>query len=335
MTTTIGAGIGGQLGYADASAQSYGTFVAPTNFFEVMKVTGGKTKKPVLSSGLAAGRLVDLAGRRVITSNAAAFSMDLEWMQSGHYGQILKQLFGTTTAPVQQSSTTAYLQTHTPLTLAGIQGTCQLGIPDATGLVHQYNMDGCKILDVQFSCGVDQILTATINWDAQKAEETSALAAPSYPVLNPFHFAQSSVKWGTFGSEVSIDGVQKIDLKVERKQNTSRYYQGNAGLKDEPITNDTVKLTGTITSDYLNKTYFADTFASDTPQSLIWAFTGPIIASTFNYAITFNLPAVFINSPPPDLASKDVINTAFAFEALNDGTHPAITVTLMSTDTTL
>lgn len=333
MTTTIGAGIGGQVGMAKESV--YGTFVTPANFFEVNKFPATKTKKTVQSSGLAGGRLVDLSSRRAVTTQAGTVQADLDVMQSGHMGLLFQQLFGTTAAPVQQASSTAYLQTHTLLTLAGMSSTWQAGIPTTDGVLHQYNFLGCKATGATFSCGVDQILNLQLDLDARQVEETDVLAASSYPTLTPFNFAQAVVKWGAFGSEAQIDGVSKVDIKIERKQATARYYQGNAGLKDEPITNDQIAITGTITSDYLNKTYFADVFASDTPQSLIWTFTGPIIASTYNYSFQIALPSVRIDSPGPELAGKEVVNSAFAFTALNDGTNQPCTLTYMSTDTTL
>jgi Phage tail tube protein len=333
VTTTIGAGIGGQIGFAKAT--TYGTYAAPTNFYEVGKAAVTKTKKTVQSSGIAAGRLVDLTARRAVTSQAGTVPLELEVMQSGHFGLLLQQAFGTTAAPVQQASSTAYLQTHTPLTLAGIHSTVQAGIPDTTGLLHQYNFNGCKCIDVTFACAVDTFLTSQWNFDARQVEETDALAAPSYPVVSPFDFSQSAVSWGTFGSEASIDGVKKIDIKLERKQNTSRYYQGNAGLKDEPITNDPLTITGTIEADFINKAYFYDVFSSDAPQSLIWTFTGPVIASTYHYFFQIALPSVRIDSPGPGLDSKDIVSSSFAFTALYDGANPAITLTYQSTDTTL
>lgn len=334
MATTIGAGIGGAVGWGLES--TYGTFPASINqFYEVTKAATTKTKKTAQSSGLASGRFIDLSARRALTSQAGTAQLDLEVMYSGHFGQLLKSVFGTTAAPVQQASSTAYLQTHTLLTLAGISATIQADIPDTSGVQHQYNFTGSKATGVTFSCGIDTFLTSSFTFDVMQVQETGALAAPSYPTLNPFHFAQSAVKWGTFGSEVAIDGVKKIDVKVERKQNVNRYYQGAAGLKREPITNDAVAITGTIESDYVNKTYFADVFASDTPQSLIWTFTGPIIASTYNYQFQIALPSVFIDSPGPQLDGKDIVSTSFAFTALNDGTNQPITLTYMSTDTTL
>lgn len=334
MTTTIGAGIGGQIGWGKET--TYGVFPASINqFYEVTKAATTKTKKTGQSSGIAGGRLVDLSARRAVTSQAGTVQTDLEVMQSGHFGQLLAQLFGTTAAPVVQGATTAFLQTHTPLTLAGMSGTIQAGIPDTAGVVHQYNYLGCKCTGATFSCGVDTFLTAQFDWDAQQVQESSALAAPTYPVLAPFNFAQSKVSWGTFGAEAQIDGVSKVDVKVERKQNTSRYYQGNAGLKDEPITNDQIGISGTIESDYVNKTYFADVFASDVPQSLIWTFTGPLIASTFFYKFQIALPSVFIDSPGPSLDGADIVKSSYAFTALYDGTNPAITLTYVSTDTTL
>lgn len=438
MATTIGAGIGGAVGWGLET--TYGTFPASINqFYEVTKAAATKTKKTIQSSGLASGRYIDLSARRALSSQAGTAQLDLEVMQSGHFGQLLKSVFGTTAAPVQQGAPSlataasggtiaagtyqvqvtyvtatgetgptasasivttgsastititspsaatgatgwyayvtqaggntytrqqaagsptaigsnltltapptssganppaggAFLQTHTLLTLAGISATIQAAIPDTSGVQHQYNFVGSKATGATFSCGIDTFLTASLTYDVMQVQETGALAAPSYPVLNPFNFAQSGFKWGAFGSEAQIDGVKKVDVKIERKQNVNRYYQGAGGFKREPITNDPVAITGTIESDYVNKTYFADLFASDTPQSLIWSFTGPLLSPTSFATFQIALPSVFIDSPGPQLDGKDIVSTSFAFTALNDGTNPPITLTYISTDSTL
>lgn len=199
-----------------------------------------------------------------------------------------------------------------------------------------------------------EILTVATEWDARVLEDPMltasyegypngagqtpyAQAAPSYVVQNPLHFAQSQVQIGTSTVNASnaalVDGVTQIQLSIENKMNTGRQYHGNAGLKDEPIRNDVAVISGTITSDYVNKAYWADAFYSDTPFSLIWTFSaGPLLGT--NAALQFVLNGVFLNGDSPGAGNKDVVNGAFPFVAEYDLTNEPLTVIFQTTDAT-
>src|SRR5919108_2993637 len=106
----IGAGIGAQVGVAAES--TYGTYVAPTRFYEFTKEGLKKGKHTAQGTGMAAGRLLDPGGRRVVTHQDGKGPLDLE-VGTKNMGLMLQALMGTTVTPVQQGATTAYLQTHT------------------------------------------------------------------------------------------------------------------------------------------------------------------------------------------------------------------------------
>jgi hypothetical protein len=91
---------------------TYGTFVAPTKFIEFTKESLVLKKTTAQSAGIAAGRLLPLSSRRVLTRKEVSGSFDMEIANKG-MGLILQALMGTTVTPVQQAATTAYLQTHT------------------------------------------------------------------------------------------------------------------------------------------------------------------------------------------------------------------------------
>ena len=105
-----GSGLWAQLGIAPEV--TYGTFVAPTKFIEFTKESLVLKKTTAQSAGIAAGRLMALSSRRVVTQREVSGSVDLE-VTNKAMGLILQSLMGTTVTPVQQGATAAYLQTHT------------------------------------------------------------------------------------------------------------------------------------------------------------------------------------------------------------------------------
>jgi hypothetical protein len=240
---------------------------------------------------------------------------------------------GTTVTPVQQAATAAYLQTHTLADVAGKSLTIQKGVPLTTGTVVDKTFLGCKVVGAEFSCGVGEMLTSSWEIDAKSVDESQTLAAASYSNMAPFGFHQLAVKTGTFGSETALDGVRKVSVKVERPQATDRFYAGQSGTKKEPISNDLVKITGSLEMDYVATTV-DDLHTSDGATSCVIEWVGPLIASTYYETFRIKLPAIRIDDAPPTVEGFDVIRPTFAFTALYDGTNQ-VAIEYMSTDVTL
>ncbi|MFJ1808546.1 MULTISPECIES: phage tail tube protein [unclassified Streptomyces] len=326
----IGSGLGAQLGISAES--SYGTFVAPTKFIEFTKESLALKKTTAQSAGIAAGRLLPLSARRVLTRREGTGSIELE-VTNKSMGLLLQALMGTTVTPVQQAATTAYLQTHTLASVAGKSLTIQKGVPLTTGVVTDKTFLGCKITSGEFSCSVGEMLTASFEVDAKDVDEAQTLAAATYSNMSPFHFGQLAVKTGTFGAETAQDGIRKVSCKIERPQDVERFYAGQAGLKKEPVENDQVKITGTLDSDYVGTT-LDDLHTSDGATSLVLEWVGPLIASTFFETLRITLPAVRLDEGPPTVDGFGVVKPSFNYVGLYDGTNQP-KIEYISTDTTL
>ncbi|MFD0353514.1 phage tail tube protein [Streptomyces sp. NPDC127110] len=324
----IGSGLGGQLGMVAES--TYGTFVAPTRFLEFTKESLVLKKTTAQSAGVAAGRLLPLSTRRVLTQVEVTGSIDLEVTHTG-MGLLLQALMGTTVTPAQQGGSAAYLQTHTLADSFGKSLTIQKGIPLTTGTVTDKSFLGCKVTGAEFSCEVGGMLMSSWEIDGKTCDEAQTLATASYPSRKPFHFGQMAVKTGTYASEAALDGVRKVSVKVERPMATDRFYAGQAGLKKEPISNDLVKITGSIEMDYVNTT-LDDLHTSDAATSLVLEWIGANIASSYDETFRITLPAIKVDEAPPAIEGFDVIKPTYNFTALYDGTNQ-VAITYMSTDT--
>ncbi|CBG71869.1 conserved hypothetical protein [Streptomyces scabiei 87.22] len=326
----IGSGLGAQLGIA--AETTYGTFVAPTKFIEFSKESLALKKTTALSSGIAAGRLLGLSARRVLTRQEVQGNVDFEVTNKG-MGIPHQALMGTTVTPVQQGVTTAYLQTHTLASVAGKSLTIQKGVPLTSGTVTDKSFVGCKVTSAEFACAVGEMLTCSMEFDGKNSDESQTLATASYPSMTPFHFGQMSLKTGTFGTETALDGIRKVSCKIERPQDVERFYAGQAGLKKEPIENDLVKISGTLETDYVS-TALDDLHTSDGATSMVWEFVGPLIASTFYETWRLTLPAIRLDEGPPVVDGFGVVKPSFNFVSLYDGTNQP-KIEIISTDVTL
>lgn len=326
----IGSGLGAQIGISAES--TYGTFVAPTKFIEFTKESLVLKKTTAQSAGIAAGRLLPLSSRRVLTRKEASGSIDLEIANKG-MGLLIQALMGTTVTPVQQGATAAYLQTHTLASVAGKSLTIQKGVPLTTGTVTDKSFVGCKITSGEFACGVGEMLTGSFEIDGKDCDEAQTLATASYSNMAPFHFGQMALKTGTFGAEAALDGIRKVSCKIERPQDLERFYAGQAGLKKEPVENDQVKISGSLESDYVATT-LDDLHTSDGATSMVWEFIGPLIASTFFETFRITLPAIKLDEGPPVVDGFGVVKPTFQYTGLFDGTNQP-KIEIISTDITL
>lgn len=326
----IGSGLGAQLGIAAES--TYGTFVAPAKFIEFTKESLALKKTTAQSAGIAAGRLLALSSRRVLTRKEVQGSIDME-VTNKAMGVLLQALMGTSVTPVQQGATAAYLQTHTLADTAGKSLTIQKGVPLTTGTVTDKTFLGCKVTSGEFACGVGEMLTSTFEFDGKDVDEGQTLAAASYPNMSVFHFGQMALKTGSFGAETALDGIRKVSCKVERPQDVERFYANQSALKKEPISNDLVKISGTLESDYVATT-LDDLHTSDGVTSMVWEFVGPLIASTFFETFRITLPAIRLDEGPPVVDGYGVVKPSFNYVGLYDGTNQP-KIEYISTDVTL
>ncbi|MBD0707394.1 MULTISPECIES: phage tail tube protein [unclassified Streptomyces] len=326
----IGSGLGAQLGIA--AETTYGTYTVPSVFPEFTKQSLALKKTTATSSGIAAGRLMALASRRVVTQREVSGSVDLEVSTRG-MGLLLQALMGSTAAPVQQGAGPAYLQTHTLADTLGRSLTIQAGIPLTTGIVTAKTFLGCKVTSAEFSCEAGGMLTASVEFDGRDCDETKTLAVASYTPSAPFTFMGMALKTGAYGAEAPLDGVRKVSVKIERAQATDRFYANGSALKAEPVSSDLVKVSGSLEMDYVATTV-DDLHTSDGTTSLVWEFTGANIAPTYSETFRVRLPAIKVDDAPPTVDGPAIVRPTFNFTALYDGVNK-VAIDYMSADTTL
>lgn len=297
-------------------------------------------------NGLHGGTLVRYDAEVVRTNLDAAGTIKSAMYYNG-MGRLLGSLMGSLgAAPTQNGTTTSYTQTHAFGNSWHQSLSIQQGIVDVSQTVHYWNILGAKVTDGQFECSAGNPLRATFSIDAQDLFEAATGTAPTDPPGSPFFaWHQMSVKVGAFGAEAKVDGVSKWTASIKRAQATKRFNAGNVttnpndvyAIKDEPVDNGLADITGTLDTEYLNDTLFENYYQTDTPFSLIVAFTSATNAATgFPYSISFAFPRCrFLTGENPTVAGPDIVKPSMAYEVMLDGTHPACTITAVNTDAAL
>lgn len=323
----IGSGLGASFGMVDES--TYGTYVAPTRWFPgtSFNIAPEITREPVF--GLAAGRQAPIDG--VVTARRGVGNWTGQ-VPTTKFGLMLKHLTGTTATPTQQAATAAYLQTFAWASNEGKSFTAQVGAPLTTGTVNPFSGTGGKIVSAEFSSDVNGVLTANVDMAFQNVVDSQSLASPSYAAYDVMN--KLVVKLGTYGAEAAITGIRNASIRIERPQDTER--PGDLATSPEPLPNDMVAVTGTLTADFENKTYFSDRVLTEASTSLILEWTNrTVIASTYYPMLRFTVPKVRFDSVVPPVDGASILSASVSFTGYLDTTNGLVTIAYQSTDTTL
>ena len=331
----VPSGVGAQVGFAKET--TFGTYAAASRFLKLTSSPLERKPDRVQAGGLNAGLLVDEDARYVEVARHAEGSVEGPVMPTG-FGLLFQQGFGSAATPAQQGGTAAYLQTHTLVDLYGMSSSWQVGVPSiANQTANPYTMLGAKVKSIEFTQEAKGLLTVKVELWGQDLVESQTLVAATYTGTSevPYNHAQWACKVGTFGSEAAVVGVRKWSLKIEWKMKDDLDYANSGGLAAQPVTNDRVSVTGSITADNVDKTVWADRFANNTGFSLVNQWIGANIAPTYDRKLTITTPRCRLTGNTPTVGGLDVVSGDFPFEVKYDGTNQPVTLTYQTPDTTL
>lgn len=323
----VRSGLSAQAGWGKET--TYGVSATPTKFLPSGAFNLDLVQNYAQGQGLTPGDFGPRLSQNVLTTLGGTGTLPMD-VQNKDMGLLIQALMGTTVTPVIQGSGPAYLQTHTLADPFGKSLTMQMAFAQQLdGVVKPYTGLGGKVLSGQFTWTPGDPLKASFGLDFKQIVESTALASASYSTgLSPFSSQGGSaggfnVRMGTFGSETAVDGITQAECTITRGSKTDRYYANAAGLKAEPILNDasTSVIAGTLTADYYNKTQIADLWASGATTSLVMESLGTLLNASFYYTFRVTVPTVRFMGDTPNVAGPDVINTAYPWVWLYDGTN--------------
>jgi hypothetical protein len=321
-------GIGANTIFGHGQESTYGTAVTVDRFHEFLDENLKRNSKPIQSMAIRGGlRQAALGARRAITNWDAGGSVKFE-IGTNSYGRLLKHLMGTVVTTTPNAG--VYLHTFTPGSTQGLSLTLQKQIRDAANsAVSTFTYPGSKVASMEFNTQVGQLLQATADFDCRDEVTNIAAASASFVSQTLYNFQQSSL---TIGGSASTDSTS-ASIKIENPLKKDRWFLGGGGLKAEQLPNNFLKVTGKITAEFQNQAEFYDRFVADSGVTLVLAFTGPTIASTFHSSLTFTCQDIRFTGDTPQVKGVDVVMTDCAFEATWDGTNPTVSIAYQTSDT--
>jgi hypothetical protein len=322
-------GIFGQL--TSGVETVYGTPVARDRGIEF--TTEGMNYAPTRKSamGIHAGGMVALASQQQTVAISATGSVTcyVPTKQFGRY--LLHSLGAVATTTLSGTPTNGYQHVFTLAELQGKSLTIQKGVPRRDGTIVPYTFTGSKISSLQLSLQAQDFLTATMNFDSQDMQTAPALDTPTYPTGRAaFSYVNATVTIdGT-----AYSGVTGWDLTIDNKPKVDDFFIGGGGKKNEPVRNDWLGLTGTLSGAFFDAT-LVNKFITDASAALVLTITAGQI-NTVPTLETFKveLPAIRFSGDTPNIQGASAPTLSLPYEVLDDGTNPPIKITYISTDTT-
>jgi hypothetical protein len=316
-----------QIGIAKETV--YGTRVTPTHFFEVTEEGFTFDYNKYRSVGLGGGLW---RVHEVQTTRFGEGPFPMEVPTSG-FGTFLDLLHGNTVTPVQQGTTTAYLQTHTLSSSPSKSATIQVGVPPiSTPTPLPFDYIGCMLSGIEFSWEPAAVLMASLNWVIRDQLTDQSLASFVAPTFGLFSFK---------GGSISVGGVDLANvtgggsLNIEWSLRTDAFALGSTGIMAKPIANDRATAGGSITADFTDMTNY-DRVVNQTIADVVLEFEGATIVGggSNKETITVTIPDCSFDSSSPSVSGPGPVVEEISFTNASATNDPPV-ITYKSIDTSV
>jgi Phage tail tube protein len=358
----VGSGIDSQLlGQVEGTYGVAADLSTPTSW-EFKSETLEAKKTTVQGEGLHAGGMYMRSRRRVLTNWDVNGGVVMD-LPTKNLNMLLKMMLGSGDTSVYADNgtlaaidaSTGYRAVHIPGVMQGQSWTLQKGVPTTAGTVEPFTYVGCKCSEWEISVTTGEIAQLSMTFDARNelggagnSDPLNAsppdLADWTDPQTNLFHFREATlatgasvtttdnVSSGSFSSD-SLGQVKSISIKQTTGYDTSRYFLGSKGFKDEQIENALRAISGSFVIEWDSEAQY-EAFAADTATSLLLTFVGTtLVESGYYEELDILIPAIKLDGESPKVPGPAVITQTVNFTGLDDETNNPIQFTYTTSDT--
>ncbi|MGH3426983.1 MAG: phage tail tube protein [Mycobacteriales bacterium] len=317
-------GLSAQLGISTET--TYGTYVAPTTFYELETESLAHTIARMDVQDLRSGAFVQRTDRWAAGQHNVQGDLALS-VKSNGYAKLFHHMLG---AVSNIADGTGYHYTIVPGDLAGLSLTAQVGRPDLGGTVQPFSYCGLKCASWQISNTSSDQMKLKYTIDGQSETTSQTLASPSY-------IANSELLFFTEGS-VTVGGstldVMNWSVTGTNAMHTNRYYISSTTptLKREPVRNAYSNLGGTLVIDFNGLTAY-NRFINSTTAAIVLTYTGVNTYDTGKFnKIVITIPNARFEGTTPNVSGPDILQQSLPFVALDDGTNAAVQIEVYTAD---
>lgn len=305
---------------------TYGTRVAPARFIPFTQESLTYTYNKYRSQTLGMGRWTRPAIR---TTSAGSGNIQGEVPTTG-FGFLLNALHDNTVTPVQQASTTAYLQTHTLDTATTKSYSAQVQMPPVTSTtLVPHDLTGVMFSGIEFSW--DEVLTYTLPASIQALDTTQSLVSYVTPTAwNLLSFKGGSL---SIGGSVQANIIGGGSVTIGFSQRTGVYYLGSSGLMAKPVETDKPNASGACTADFTDNTHLLRAI-NDTIADVVLLFEGQTISGSHKETLQVTIPDCEFEVARPTVGGPGPVAQPLTFSNASTTNDPVV-ILYKSTDTSL
>ena len=314
----------------------YGTFLSLTRSYEA-KSDPWKRKQSYLESvGFRAGLQAVRSDRRQAINMGAEGSIELDLMNIG-MGLLLRDAFGLTTGPTLVSGTTRDTVFSTTKDGPSTSFSAQMIRPFVDGSSQPFTYKGCVVtgweLNAEAADGENGFLRWKEDIDSQTEDTSVGAGTAVYPASQvPFNWTMVSTS--TVGG-TPID-FKKLAVKADYKANTDRRFLKTGGLRKQPRIGGVPEYTGELEAEFASLAEYTR-FVTGAVVAGQWVWTGAQIDSspqTF-FTATLDIAALQYTGDAPAASLTELPKQPLPFAILDNGSLPAVKLTLRSSDAAL
>jgi hypothetical protein len=228
--------------------------------------------------------------------------------------------------------------TPSALGLNGKSFTVQSNRPFHPGGGNQaFTFHGCKIDTFDLLMEVEGFLKATIGFDAEDVDTSTALAAVSYPTIGA---GLEKFPWSL--ATVTINSVQvettRFRLGINNNLKTDRRYLRGSALKKEPVRNGRIGVEWELEVDWADLTQYNRVAAATIGSrvtTIVATFDGPgPLAGATVPRLVATIHAARFDEGLPTITNDEPLMQSLSGVGLEDGTNPVVTITYRTNDAT-
>lgn len=310
---------------------AYGTAATLTRGYEGKADDLTATVEQLESVGFRPGMHTLRSDRMVTIPSGGSGSLEVDVLNKG-MGLLLKGCLGASTPPTQIGTTTAYTsQYFTDADGPTNSYTVQTIRPRVEGTSEDpFTHLGTVFTGWNLAQEAGGLLVFTAELDFREVRTNVAAGTPTYPSnAMPFHWAQCDVSIGG----VAFDYATGIEVGTDLAMRTDRRYLTGTHLKRQPRRNAVPTLTGTLSTDYADLTRFSEFAAGTVVEDLVLTWVGATIEGAEEFTFRVTIPALVWTEGTPTASLSESPTQGLPFRVLHNGTNPALTITVTSTDT--
>ncbi len=233
-----------------------------------------------------------------------------------------------------------YTHTITP-TATGLNGksfTYQANRPfHPSGTSQAVTFHGAKVNALELSIEKEGFLKASVDFDCEDIDTSTALAALNYPTIGA---GLEKFPWSLAQVTVNAVAVETTMFRFALNNNlkTDRRYVRNSALKKEPVRDGRLDVEWELEVDWSDLTQYnrvaAATIGGRVTQ-IVATFDGPgALAGTTVPRLAITIPAARFDEGLPTVSGSEPLMQSLSGVGLEDGSNPVATITYRSNDAT-